>query len=162
MAKVLLIEDDLAFAIPEDRALRDAGHDVHWTDASEVAWAYLCAGHPDDTPFDIVILDVNYVRRHAERPTFRGEGLALLRRMRQDPGLRDLPVIGVSCWLVEDPHVMPWRDQFDEAGGDLYFEQPVDPDDLIQAVDELTAKRAERTSGARPHRRSAVRRSRHG
>ncbi len=59
----------------------------------------------------------------------RLDGLALLRAVRADPGLRELPVILMSAWADEESRVAGL-----EAGADDYLGKPFSPRELLARV----------------------------
>jgi len=72
-------------------------------------------------------------------PGGRG-GLSTFMELRRDPDLRTIPVIIVSAFnepAVGDPKSFLGRQQ--RYRPDAYLEKPVDPDELITVLDEVTA-----------------------
>ena len=78
---VLLVEDDRADALLVEELIADAAVDVDfaWTTSVSDAQSELARNRPD-----CVLLDLNLRR---------GDGRDVLRAMRHDPELRDIPVV---------------------------------------------------------------------
>jgi two-component system, cell cycle response regulator DivK len=57
------------------------------------------------------------------------DGVAALRRLRQDPGTAAIPVLAVTAQAMKGD-----RERFLEAGFDGYLSKPVDVDELLEAV----------------------------
>ena len=84
-----------------------------------------------DSP-DVILLDLLM-------PGGRG-GLSTFMELRRDPDLKAIPVIIVSAFnepAVGDPESFLGRQQ--RYRPDAYLEKPVDPDELITVLDEVTA-----------------------
>jgi len=136
MAKILVVEDQVDLASFTENLLSKAGHVTHWTDASEVALNYLRTGSPDQRPFDLVVLDIVYLRRKSDGPALTPEGLRLLRLIRKVPHLAGIPVIGTTTFLPEDC-CETWRQLFMIAGGNAFFEYYYNPDEFLLTVANL-------------------------
>ena len=114
-ALILLVEDDPANMLLTRTALEDAGHRI-------LAAASLCDArelleleHPD-----LVITDVDL---HGE------SGLELVRNVREDPRLQDVPVVALTA------HAMPeMADEVFDAGCADYITKPVDITLLVRRV----------------------------
>jgi DNA-binding response OmpR family regulator len=65
-----------------------------------------------------------------------GDGDQLLRRLRADPALADLPVLVVSADAEEQG-----ESRAEAAGADGYFAKPIDFDALLACIDEILAGR---------------------
>lgn len=129
---VLLVEDDDMLGAYEERPLREGGFETKWTDATDVARGYL-----DDGGIDLLILDVDELRKEPKGTRLREEGLRFLRKLRGDPryAKEKLPVIGTTRHLPTNSG--SWEKEFLDAGGDVFLEQPVDLVELVSTVRRL-------------------------
>lgn len=82
MARIQVIEDDLVSSRLVAHMLRKRGHEVHVSTDAETGWSSM-----DEAPADLLILDTELEREH---------GWDVLGRIREDPVLRNLPVIVYS------------------------------------------------------------------
>ena len=152
MAKtILIVENDEINQIMVESALKTAGYDTRWTDATNLAWECLQRNayasdvggsqvmwKPLDTgAYALVVLDVDEIRAEPYGPLLREEGLRLLRRIRADPRFTKerLPVIGTTSFLP--PNAPSWRTEFLRSGGNAFFEWPFSGDDLVAKVQDL-------------------------
>ena len=76
---------------------------------------------------DLLIVDINMQKM---------DGYTMLRRLRQDPALQDVPAMGISTECKGRD-----REQALLAGANWYFVKPVRPDDLTAAARLLTGRR---------------------
>jgi two-component system phosphate regulon response regulator PhoB len=113
---VLIIEDEDAAAELFAEMMRVSGFHVVKTPRSTPAIAIMTAEKPDVVLLDIMMPEIS--------------GLEILRRMRRDPVLVDIPVIIVSALSMPTDirHGM-------EAGASTYLTKPVGFIDLKEAVD---------------------------
>jgi CheY-like chemotaxis protein len=81
-----------------------------------------------DGQYDLVLLDVMMPGRN---------GLEVLREMRDDERLRDVPVVVLSAWQTQDD-----VDAARDAGGTAFLPKPFPPEDLAAAVDALVPRAA--------------------
>jgi two-component system chemotaxis response regulator CheY len=77
-------------------------------------------------PPDLLIVDINMTKM---------DGYSMLRVLRQEPDLRDLPAIMISTEAKDSD-----REQALLAGANWYFVKPVRPDALIAAARLLTGR----------------------
>ena len=61
-------------------------------------------------------------------------GLDVLRALREDEDLADIPVVGVSAWVHLEPEALA-------AGANRFVTKPFDPDELRETVVELLDER---------------------
>src|SRR5262249_21199952 len=80
--RVLVVDDSITVREVERQLLRNHGYDVTVAVDGQEGWNTVRAGH-----FDLVISDVDMPRMN---------GVELVRAMRNDPALREVPVIIVS------------------------------------------------------------------
>ena len=104
---VVIAEDSRIQAKMLEKRLVDAGHTVRWAINGQKAVELLKEKRPD-----IIVSDI-------EMP--RVSGYELCRAVKQDPALRDVPVILLST-LSEAEDIIKGLD----AGGDEYLTKPVD------------------------------------
>lgn len=147
---VLVVEDESLLSMIVAKVLGDAGYDTRWTDASTMAWEYLdksvCASSIGTDiiwepvgrgGYGLVVLDVDRIRREPYELTQQGEGLRLIKRLRNDRrfSAASLPVIGITHHLP--PYATSWEDDFLRAGGNVFFEWPIDLQEMVNAVSRL-------------------------
>lgn len=82
--------------------------------------------HALANPPDLLIVDINMQKM---------DGYAMLRRLRQEPVLRDVPAVMISTESKPSD-----REQALLAGANWYFVKPVRPDDLTAAARLLTGR----------------------
>ncbi len=119
-ATLLLVEDDAATRGLFEALLTSAGFTVHGTGNGADALVRLRSG-----TFDLVVLDLLL-------PALTG--LAVLKAMRQNPTTAELPVIVVTGAVLSKQDLM-------DLHGVTVLRKPVDPEDLIEAVDTTLAGR---------------------
>lgn len=121
MAHIAVVEDN-----PDNRlllqALLDESHVLVEFETGPDALAAF-AEHPPD----LVLLDISLPRM---------DGTEVLRRMRADPALRDVPVIALTAHAMSGD-----RDRFLEQGFDDYVSKPiVDETVLLSVIGRLLAR----------------------
>ena len=89
--------------------------------------------HALANPPDLLIVDFNMQKM---------DGYAMLRRLRQEPALRDVPAVMISTESKESD-----RENALLAGANWYFVKPVRPDDLSAAARLLTGRAAGQPGG---------------
>lgn len=120
MARILVADDDIDILSLVVQRLRQSGHVVQGVTDSEAAFAFVVErGAPD-----LVILDVMMPGM---------DGLELLRRLRSDTGVEDLPAIFLSG------RMRPTDIEAGRALGARYLTKPFIATALIAAVDDLVA-----------------------
>jgi two-component system chemotaxis response regulator CheY len=119
-ATLLLVEDDAATRGLFEALLTSAGFIVQGTGNGADALARLRGGS-----FDLVVLDLLL-------PALTG--LAVLKAMRQHSATAELPVIVVTGAVLSKQDLM-------DLHGVTVLRKPVNPEDLIEAVDTALAGR---------------------
>jgi len=69
------------------------------------------------------------------------DGFALVRKIRENPGLATLPVLAVTAYAMPDD-----RDNVLNAGFDGYISKPINARDLANELERLLRKREDRNS----------------
>lgn len=64
------------------------------------------------------------------------DGLEVVRRLRDDPALREVPVVALTAYAMKGD-----REQMLAAGFVDYVSQPIDIDQFLEIVKRLTARR---------------------
>jgi two-component system cell cycle response regulator len=64
------------------------------------------------------------------------DGFAVVRKIRENPGLARLPVVAVTAYAMRGD-----RERILSSGFDGYLSKPVDPSSLTKELDRLLAKR---------------------
>ena len=120
--RVLVVDDDPDFVEYTRIVLESQGYEVQTAANADLALQMMRAHKPD-----VVLLDVmmSYVL----------DGLNVTRQMREDPELRDVPVIMISAIVSrEEAGVFP-TDEY--LSVDVFLTKPVDPADLLRQVAKL-------------------------
>ena len=116
--KIIIVEDQPAVADLFDEMLSMDGYQVIKIHSSTGALSVIWTENPDVVLLDIMMPDVS--------------GLEVLRFMRREPGLQQIPVVIVSAkTLPEDI-----RTGF-EAGATVYLTKPVDVNKLRETVAQV-------------------------
>lgn len=118
MARILVIEDN-----PENLELMTYllgafGHSILTACKGERGIALACAERPDLGLCDVHLPDV--------------DGYAVVRRLKQDPALRPIPVLAVSALATADDHARGLA-----AGFDGYLAKPIDPPTFVTAIERF-------------------------
>jgi CheY-like chemotaxis protein len=89
-----------------------------------------------DTAPDLIICDVHLPRL---------DGYGVVAQLKQDPALRDIPVLAVTALaMVGD------RERLLEAGFDGYIAKPIEPDTFVVQLEEFLEPQRARPDRARP------------
>ncbi|MBC7232820.1 MAG: response regulator [Chloroflexi bacterium] len=124
--KVLVVDDDPDFVEYTRIVLESQGYEVRTAATAEQALRMMRQEKPDVALLDVMM---SYVL----------DGLNLTRQMRDDPELRDIPVIMISAIVSrEEAGVFP-TDEY--LAVDAFMTKPVDPADLLQQVAALIQRR---------------------
>jgi len=119
--KIIIVEDQPDVADLFEEMLSVDGYQVTKIHSSTGALSVIQAENPDLVLLDIMMPDVS--------------GLEVLRFMRREPGLQQIPVVIVSAkTLPEDIHTGL------EAGASVYLTKPVDLKVLLKTVAEVVHK----------------------
>jgi DNA-binding response OmpR family regulator len=118
-APVLIVEDDATAAEIFGLSLRDAGYHVQLVGDAEAALSFV----EHDLP-SVMIVDLRL-------PTL--DGLALLRRLRAQPGLAAIPVAIVTGDYFIDETII---NGFTQLGAQVFF-KPIWNEEIIQIVGDL-------------------------
>ena len=126
MARIEIIDDDVAFAEDVLVFLKNEGHAVTITDDTEGAIEKLVA----DTP-DLLILDVMF-------PGNVSAGFDLARAIRQNKSIESLPIILLTAVNQEFPMDFSSNDiDEDWIPVQHFVEKPVDMQELMEKVNKL-------------------------
>jgi CheY-like chemotaxis protein len=126
--KVLVVDDDPDFLEYTRIVLESQGYVVQTAATTDVALRFMRADRPDVALLDVMM---SYVL----------DGLNLTRQMRDDPDLKDIPVIMISAIVSrEEAGVFP-TDEY--LSVDAFLTKPVDPADLLDQVARLIECRKE-------------------
>lgn len=122
--RILLVEDNDADALLIQEALREAGVDqpVHVSPDGEAAMAHLEATS-SSTPPDLVLLDLNLPRM---------DGREVLRRVKGDPSLREIPVIVLTTSAAPEDIAMAYG-----RGANAFVRKPLGMDRLVDAASAI-------------------------
>lgn len=123
--RLIIIDDDPDFVEPIKSILEEAGYEVDRAFNPRDGFQALKARH-----YDLLLLDVMMGRG--------AEGIALARKIRKDPGLREMPVLIITgvreqiAFLFPGQAVHPNFVDVDEL-----VEKPVEPALLLEKVSTL-------------------------
>ncbi|MGQ9492314.1 MAG: response regulator transcription factor [Anaerolineae bacterium] len=124
--KVLVVDDDPDFVEYTRIVLESQGYEVQTAATAEQALRMMRQDKPDVALLDVMM---SYVL----------DGLNLTRQMRDDPELRNIPVIMISAIVSrEEAGVFP-TDEY--LAVDAFMTKPVDPADLLQQIAALIQRR---------------------
>jgi len=120
---VLIIEDEEDAADMFAEMMRVSGYRVLKTSSSTPALTMMTAEKPDVVILDIMMPEIS--------------GLDILRQMRKDPALADIPVVVVSAtgMPADIKHGM-------EAGASMYLTKPVGFTELREAIERSLGDRS--------------------
>ncbi len=119
--KILIIDDDRQVSLALSIRLKAADYDVDVAGDGESGLQKLAAGaHQWVCRPDVVLLDMRM-------PGI--DGLEVMRRMKQDPRLADIPVIFVSANAQETAKRAALS-----AGGKFFLEKPFESRALLEAI----------------------------
>lgn len=110
---IVLLEDHPDSLDMYAALLRNAGYDVREASTAAGAIAVLRTLRPSALVMDIGLPDMN--------------GSELCRRLRHDGRLSAMPIIAVTGWTIDGPHIT-------EAPFNELLQKPVLPDELLAAV----------------------------
>ena len=124
--KILVVDDDPDFVEYTRIVLESQGYQVQTAATAELAFKMM----QEDKP-DVVLLDVmiSYVL----------DGLNITRQMRDNPKLRDIPVIMISAIVSREEAKLFPTDEY--LSVDAFLTKPVDPADLLKQVEKLIQRR---------------------
>ncbi len=119
--RILVVDDNVDAGELLAELLRTVGYDVTFHSDGMAALEAIAVAHPD-----VAVLDIGL-------PGL--DGYELARRLRADPSLQHLRLIALTGYgLASD------RSRAAEAGFDLHLVKPVDPANLLKALDQLLAR----------------------
>jgi CheY-like chemotaxis protein len=126
--KVLVVDDDPDFLEYTRIVLESQGYRVQTAASTEVAWKMMHADKPDVVLLDVMI---SYVL----------DGLHITRQMRDDPQLKDVPIIMISAIVSRDEAGIFPTDEY--LAVDAFLSKPVDPAELLKEISRLIRSRNE-------------------
>jgi CheY-like chemotaxis protein len=129
MIKVLMAEDSVVNRELLRELLESQGCEVDEAKDGEEALEILAQRRPD-----IVLLDIGMPKL---------DGFGVIRKMREDPKLADLPVLAVTAYAMRGD-----REKGMEAGFDGYLSKPVDGRLLFAEMDRLLSERFSKEENA--------------
>ncbi len=116
--KILIVDDDRQVSLALSVRLKAADYDVDVAGDGESGLEKLAAGAPD-----VVLLDMRM-------PGI--DGLEVMRQMKQDPRLTNIPVIFVSANAQETAKRAALG-----AGGQFFLEKPFESRALLEAIQRV-------------------------
>ncbi len=130
MAKILIVDDDPDFVLAVRMPLEAHGFEVEQAATAGEGIARILSARPD-----LVILDVMMPAGY--------EGFETARAIREEHGIQDLPIVILTS--LHDKKQVPYRFAPDETylPVDVFLDKPIDPDALVETVNELLGERRE-------------------
>jgi CheY-like chemotaxis protein len=116
--KILVIEDDPTHLKLARLVLTAAGHEVSEAEAAEQAFSAIKKEKPDAILLDLMLPGM--------------DGLALVRKLKDDPETRDISVVAVTAFL----DVFTRKDAL-AARCDAYLVKPIDTRNLPRVIGEV-------------------------
>ena len=113
--QVVMIDDDPAFLDIMARTIRAEGYEVHTASDAENGWRLIQSVKPDVITLDLLLPDQH--------------GWILFERIKEDPDVRDIPVIVVS--MIEE------RKRFNRQLPEEYLTKPVKRETLKLAIQRM-------------------------
>jgi len=120
--KILLVEDNEVNRRLAEFLLRSQGYEVTEAASAEQAFAMLATERPDLIVMDIQLPDM--------------DGLEATSRLKEDPGLRDIPVVAVTSFAMNGDHERAMA-----AGCIGYITKPIDKTTFIGEIASHLVKR---------------------
>lgn len=117
---VVMIDDDPAFLDIMARTIRAEGYEVHTASDAETGWRLIQSIKPQVITLDLLLPDQH--------------GWILFERIKDDPDVRDIPVIVVS--MIEE------RKRFNRQQAEEYLTKPVKRETLKSAIQRLAPRKS--------------------
>lgn len=117
---VVMIDDDPAFLDIMARTIRAEGYEVHTASDAETGWRLIQTIKPQVITLDLLLPDQH--------------GWILFERIKDDPDVRDIPVIVVS--MIEE------RKRFNRQPAEEYLTKPVKRETLKLAIQRLAPRKS--------------------
>lgn len=124
--KILVVDDDPDFVEYTRIVLESQGYEVRTAATADEALRMMRQQKPDVALLDVMM---SYVL----------DGINLTRQIRDDPDLRDIPVIMISAIVSRDEAGIFPTDEY--LSIDIFLSKPIDPGDLLQQVAKLMRRR---------------------
>jgi DNA-binding NarL/FixJ family response regulator len=121
-AQLLLVDDEPGVRLAVKEYLTDSGFTVQVASNADDAWQILQQKTPD-----LVISDIMMPRV---------DGYQFLKRLRDDPRFKALPVIFLTARGMTSDRIQGYQ-----AGVDAYLPKPFDPEELVAIVENLLERR---------------------
>ena len=131
MSRLLFIDDDIDFLEVMRIFFEKNGYTVETATTAEAGKKNIIADKPD-----LLVLDVMMPSEF--------EGFELARKIRENLKLTDLPIIILSC--IHDRKQVPYRfaPDKDYLPVDVFLDKPVNPETLLEKVENLLGIRREK------------------
>ncbi len=121
---VLIVDDDPDVLEATKVVLKGGGYAVETASSGEEGMERICAGG-----VDVVLLDVMMTRDT--------EGFGMARDLRADPKTADLPIVMMTSVSQATGFEFSPETDADYLPVDAFLEKPVDPKDLLAAVEKV-------------------------
>ncbi len=127
MRKIVLIDDNTDFLFTMSTFLSRNGFQTFTAEDGQEGLAVIEKEHPD-----LVLLDVMMETLYS--------GFEVCRKMRTEPALKDIPIIGISGMGDELGVKFDKERDGEYFSPDHFFEKPVDREKLLEKIGELLKK----------------------
>jgi DNA-binding response OmpR family regulator len=117
---IVVADDDEDILILVSFRLGRAGHEVLTARNGQEALDLICERRPDAAVLDVKMPKLT--------------GIDVVKHVREDESVRDMPVILLSAGVQEDTIASGF-----EAGANDYIRKPFSPDDLVERLDKVLA-----------------------
>lgn len=135
MSRLLFIDDDIDFLEIMILFFEKNGYEVETATTPEAGLQKVKKNRPD-----LIVLDVMMPNDF--------EGFEVARKIREDLGLRELPIVILSC--IHEQKQVPYRfaPDKDYLPVDVFLDKPVRPETLLEKIESLLGERREEPSRA--------------
>ncbi len=130
MARILLMEDDLALSYQLSQNLKEAGHHVQTCSTASAAQEELWRAE-----FDLLITDV--IVKVDGRSVPDG-GIGLISWVRRTEKCRTIPIIAITG-TAKFPGMEHILSTTRQVGADVGIEKPINVDHILEEIDFLTS-----------------------
>jgi len=122
--KILVIDDDPNFLEFARIVLESGGYEVHTAENASEGLTIMRQIKPNAVLLDVMI-------------SYIFNGLNVTKGMRDDPELRDIPLILISA--IVNPEEAALLPAFQNHHADIFMPKPIEPSELLEQVDKLVA-----------------------
>jgi two-component system, cell cycle response regulator DivK len=122
MARILIVEDDEKSYILCKDLLEKSGHSVLYAKNGKTGLKMIESDKPDMVLLDILLPDMN--------------GLAMLQLIQNNPGIKDIPIVAVTCLGRPEDRV-----ECLSAGCVEHISKPIDTGEFVNKIEKILKKK---------------------